>query len=150
MKAEKIMTRDVITVTDRTKVRDLIKILGKHNISGAPVLDENGRLCGIVSEKDVIRARLRAIYHADEHEDLLDLFSPTYSVMEDIQQGKFTRYRWVEQIMTRDVVTVGVETSVEEVASTMLEHHFHRLPVLEKDGGLAGIITTIDMVKLLR
>lgn len=149
MNIEDIMTCDVVTVNDKTTVRKLIKILSKHEITGVPVLDDNGALCGIVSEKDVIRAQLRSLYQSEQYDDLLDLFSPTYSIIEEQANGYNTRYKWVEQIMTRDVVTVRKGTSVEEVAMIMTKHHYHRIPVLDQNDAIAGIVTTIDMIGTL-
>lgn len=149
MKAKDIMTEDVITVKKRTKLRDLIKILHQNNITGAPVVDDEKRLVGIVSEKDVIRAQLTTRYEIEDYQDIYDLFIPTYSEVEtDFVRN--TRYNWVEEIMTKEVLSINPETSVKEIAQLMISHRFHRLPVIEKESEkVVGIITTIDMLEVV-
>lgn len=149
MIAENIMTQDVVCVDESTKIRELLKILHDQHISGAPVLNDGGKLSGIVSEKDIIRARLQSLHHIDQHEDLHDLFTPISSEVQAGINGSVTRYNWVAQIMTRNVVTVRPDTEIKEVALLMLKHHFHRLPVVDTNNKIVGIITTIDMIELL-
>jgi len=149
MRAKDIMTKEVITVEKQTKLRDLIKILHQHDITGIPVVDNKGELTGIVSEKDVIRAQIRAMYEVEVYEDIYDLFIPTYSEVET-NFTTVTNYRWVEQIMTREVLTVSPDTPVEEIAELMISHRFHRLPVIDKNKNIVGIVTTIDMLKVIK
>lgn len=150
MKVEDIMMREVVTVGDKTSIRDLIKILHEQNITGVPVVGERQEIVGIVSEKDVIRAELSSLYRFERHEDLYDRFSPLYSQIESGSTETFSRLRLVEQIMTRDVVTVEPETSIKNVADILLSHGFHRLPVVNKKKRIVGIVTPMDMIKLLK
>ena len=97
MKVKEIMTHDVLTVTKELSIRRLIKLLDKNKITGAPVVDEQGNLIGIVSSKDVIRA----IDH---------LIRVHVSI--DEQQDHRGRYNWVEGVMTTNVITVNEEDDV--------------------------------------
>ncbi len=148
MTAKDIMTKEVITVKRYTELRDLIRILHQNDITGVPVVDDNNIIVGIVSEKDVIRAQVINRYEVENHEDIYDLFLPSYSEVET-DFVETTSYHWVEQIMTKNVLKVKVDTSVKEIASLMAKHHFHRLPVVDKENHIVGIITTIDMLKLI-
>ena len=114
MVAKDVMTRDVITVSPRTKVKDLAMILIKNQISGAPVADKNGNILGIVSEADIVAKR-----------------------------GKDAK-----TIMSKKVVSVRQDASVEEIAQLMMTHAIKRVPVT--DGGkIIGIVSRADIVSAI-
>jgi len=133
MKVKEIMTRDVLTVTKDLSIRRLIKLLDKNKITGAPVVDEQGKLIGIVSSKDVIRAidhLIRVHVSLDEQKE---------------HKGK---YNWVDGVMTTDVITADEEDDVREVFGIMLRRHIHRIPVV-KEGKPVGIISSQDACKIV-
>ena len=143
LKAKDIMTRDVITVKPATTVEDFARILMKHGISGAPVVDDNENLMGIVTENDLIRKNSRL--HIPTVLRLFDAFITIgTSKLED--EIKKMASSTVGEICTRNVITVGDETSMEDVATIMTEKNVHLLPVL-KEGKLAGIIGKKDLIK---
>lgn len=128
MKAAEIMTPDVITVKKYYTIRKMMNILRENKITGAPVVDDDGNLIGIVSRKDIINA-------------VSDLIKVHVSIEEiDRKRGQFN---WVEGIMTEDVVTVDEDTDVLTVFNLMVEKHIHRVPVM-KDGKMTGIISISD------
>lgn len=133
MKVKEIMTHDVLTVTKDLSIRRLIKLLDKNKITGAPVVDEQGKLIGIVSSKDVIRAidhLIRVHVSLDEQKE---------------HKGK---YNWVDGLMTTDVITADEEDDVREVFGTMLRLQIHRIPVV-KEGKPVGIISSQDACKIV-
>jgi CBS domain-containing protein len=114
MVAKDVMTRDIITVSPSTKIKDLAMILIKNQISGAPVADKDGNILGIVSEADIVAKR-----------------------------GKDAK-----AIMSKKVVTVRQDTSVEEIAQLMMTHAIKRVPVT--DGGkIIGIVSRADIVSAI-
>ena len=114
MVAKDVMTRDIITVSPSTKIKDLAMILIKNQISGAPVADKNGNILGIVSEADIVAKR-----------------------------GKDAK-----AIMSKKVVSVRQDTSVEEIAQLMMTHAIKRVPVT--DGGkIIGIVSRADIVSAI-
>ena len=106
-----VMTSDVITFRSDTPVDDIAETLSRRHITGAPVLDSDGYVVGIVSEVDV--------------------FS---------KPG-----RTASDIMSPNVITVGEETSLEEVAAIMAGERIRRLPVLAA-GRLVGLISRSDVL----
>ena len=133
MKAKEIITKKVITVKKYYTIRKMINIFQENMITGAPVVDEDDSLIGIVSIKDVISA-------------VSDLIKVHVSIEEiDRKRGKFN---WVEGIMTGDVITVDEDTEVLAVFNLMVEKHIHRVPVM-KDGKMTGIISTSDSNKAI-
>ncbi len=128
MKAAEIMTPEVITVKKYYTIRKMINILQEHKITGAPVVDDEENLIGMVSLKDVINA-------------VSDLIKVHVSIEEiERKRGKFN---WVEGIMTDEVVTVEEDTDVLAVFNLMVENHIHRVPVM-KNGKMTGLISISD------
>jgi CBS domain-containing protein len=143
-RAKDIMTRDVITVTKDQTVNQVIEILMDKNISGLPVVDENGNVIGIVTEGDLIyRSKKLEI---PRYFTILDsyIFLDNTKKMEE-QIRKMVGYR-VEDIMTKNVVVVDSEETVEEIATIMTKKNVNRVPVI-KDGMLVGIVTRRDIIR---
>jgi CBS domain-containing protein len=139
-----IMTKDVITVTLETSLDRLADLFVKHRISGVPVVDADGGLIGIVTENDLIRKNSRLhIPTVVRIFDALIYLEPSRKFEEEVR--KMTAAT-VEEIATRDVVTVSADTAVEEVATIMTERGVHVIPVLD-DGALVGIVGKIDLIR---
>lgn len=143
LKAKDIMTRDVITVEPTTTVEDLARLLTRHQISGAPVVDDDGNLIGIVTENDLIRKNSRL--HIPTILRLFDAFITIGTSKLEVEIKKMAAFT-VGEICTRDVITVSDETSMEDIATIMTERKVHLLPVL-KEGKLAGIVGKKDLIR---
>jgi CBS-domain-containing membrane protein len=143
LKAKDIMTKDVITVKPATTVEDFARILMKHGISGAPVVDDNENLMGMVTENDLIRKNSRL--HIPTVLRLFDAFITIGTSKLEVEIKKMASST-VGEICTKNVITVSDETSMEDVATTMTEKNVHLLPVL-KEGKLTGIIGKKDLIK---
>ena len=144
--AAQIMTRDVITVTPGTSLEELASVLSKHRISGAPVVDESGALLGIVTEKDLIRQNARL--HIPTVIRIFDasiMLEKPGRMLEEMKRMAATR---VEDIFSRDVVSISPETNIQEIATIMSEKDVHLLPVLDEQK-IAGIVGKVDMVRAL-
>ncbi len=142
-KATDIMTRDVITVKPDTTLEELARILIRYQITGAPVVDDNGNLKGIVTENDLISKNSRL--HIPTLLRLFDAFIPLGTSRLEIEIKKMAAYT-VDNICIKEVITVASETSVEDIATIMTEKKIHLLPVL-KEGRLIGIIGKKDLIR---
>lgn len=143
LKAKDIMTRDVITVKPSTTIEKLARKLMKHQISGTPVVDEHGNLKGIVTENDLISKNSRL--HIPTILRLFDAFIPLgTSRLED--EIKKMAASIVEDICTKEVITVDAEASLEDIATIMTEKRIHLLPVLKRRK-LVGIIGKKDLIR---
>jgi CBS domain-containing protein len=111
---------DVATVTPSATVGVVVASLAEHRIGALVVSDDGHTVAGIVSERDVVRAL------AEEGSALLD--------------------RAVAEIMTREVVTCGMSTTVDELSTLMTERRMRHVPVVV-DGELRGIVSIGDVVK---
>lgn len=144
--AKDIMTKEVITVTTDVTIEGLARILTKHDISGAPVVDEGGKLIGIVTESDLIKMEQRL--HIPTVINIFDAviyLGSSKKFEEDIKRMAATT---VGDIFKKDVVTITESATIEEIATIMSEKNIHHLPVIKK-GKLAGIVGKKDIVKAI-
>jgi len=111
---------DIVTVKPDDSLRETVRTLASQNIGAAVVMDEGDRVCGIISERDLVRAI------AENGDRALD--------------------EAVKSFMTKNVVTCAKEDTVAELMTRMTEGRFRHLPVLENDR-LVGIISIGDVVK---
>ncbi len=146
MLVKDIMTKEVITVKEEATVSEVVRILLGNRISGVPVVDDKDELSGIVSEADLIY-RERNI-HLPTFITIMDgvIFLESMKKVED-QLRKMTGYV-VKDIMTKPVITVTEDTSVEEAARIMMDKNVNRVPVV-RDKKIVGIVTRADILKAI-
>jgi len=144
LKAKDIMTKDVITVKPTTTIEDLARIFIEKNISGAPVVDNNGDLIGIVTENDLISQNKRL--HIPTVVRLFDAFIMLESPSKIEKEIKKMAAVTVSDICVRDVITVAEDTPVEDIATIMSEKKVHLIPVVE-GRNVRGIIGKMDLIK---
>lgn len=142
--ARNIMTENVITVKKDLLIKELSDLFVKHRVNGFPVLDENEKLAGIVTEKDLIEQNKNL--HMPTVISLFDavIYLESHKSFEK-EVKKFTGTR-VEDIYQPDVFTVSVDTPLQDVASLMANENIQTLPVVD-NGKIAGIIGKIDLIK---
>ncbi len=115
-----IMSTDVVSVKRDTPVREVVELLVAHDVTGLPVVDDDGTLVGIVTEKDIMGL---------------------------LADGRDVSGR-AEDYMTRDVVCFDEEDDLIAVCECLVAHHFRRVPIL-RWGKLAGIISRRDLIKYI-
>ncbi len=141
MRAHQIMTKDVMTVTPHTSIEDAARIMLRTHVSGLPVLDDAGKLVGIVSESDFLRrseigtGRKRPAW-------LQFLIGPGRAATDFVRE----RGRKVEDVMTENPITVGEETTLEELVRLMEKNGIKRLPVMSGNT-LKGIVTRSNLLQ---
>lgn len=143
MKARDLMTTNVVTVKPDTKVRDVAALMLEKHISGVPVLDDNGKLVGMISEGDLLR---RPELGTEKHRRRwLAFFSRA-----DEQAREFTKSHALRagDVMTKQVLHVAEGTPLGDVVGLMEKHRVKRLPVLSK-GKLVGIVSRVDLIRAL-
>ena len=141
MRAHQIMTRNVITVTPDTSIIDAAGKMLEQHISGLPVVNDAGKLVGIVSEGDFLRRA--EIGTQRKRAGWLQFFvGPGRSASEFIHE----RGRKVGEVMTPDPLTVSEETSLEELVNVMEKNNIKRLPVMRNDR-IVGIVTRSNLLR---
>lgn len=117
------MTTRLVTLQPDLEILHAVHKLVKHDIAGAPVVDEHGDLIGILTEKDCMKVALNAGYHGE-------------------YGGK------VAEFMSKDVETIGPDEGIVAAARRFLGKRYHRYPVV-KDGRLVGQISRRDVLRAL-
>lgn len=151
IRASDLMNSEVLTVPETMSVKDLAAFLVDNEISGAPVVDDEGKLVGVVSVVDVAAA-------ATEQADIAtDRGKPEFYLrdLEEAYSEEEIRDLHIEgeglqvaDIMTPAIYSVEEDAKVSEVAETMLKGHLHRL-LVTRDDEIVGIISTSDLLGLL-
>ncbi len=146
LKARDIMTKDLITLSPETEISEAAGILLERRINGAPVVDANGRLIGILCQSDLIAQQKRI--PVPSVFALLDSFIPLSSQKTLEREIKKIAATKVADAMTENPVSVNLETPLEEIATLMVERKFHTLPVV--DGGkVVGVIGKEDVLRTI-
>src|SRR5512136_3355322 len=135
MKISDIMTREVMTVKRDTSVNEVAKLMGAHDISGVPVVDDDNHVVGIITELDLIVRNTRLeMPHFIEVLDWgrIPLERPGHA-KERLRHMLGTE---AADLMTEKVETIGPEASVEELAELMVKHRVNPVPVVDDAGKL--------------
>ncbi|MBA7675212.1 Inosine-5'-monophosphate dehydrogenase [subsurface metagenome] len=125
------MTKDVISVDVNDSMQDAARLIRKHKIKRLPVM-ENGKLVGIVTDRDLKRASASDVTTLEIHE-LLFLIS-------EIK---------ISDIMTKDPITIPLDYTIDEAAQILLEHKLSGAPVVDDEGQVTGVITQTDIFRVL-
>jgi CBS domain-containing protein len=143
LKARDVMTPEPVCVSPSATIRQLARILEEHEISGAPVVNQEGTLVGVVSKTDLIRRC---------SEGTIDV-PPAYlfDVLDEQGDEESTEVIpeplvCVQDFMTEDPITVAPNTAVERVAQIMYQKRIHRVVVVDEENFPLGILTTLDLL----
>lgn len=121
LNASDVMIRDVITVAESTPIKEVARLFDEKKITGAPVVNAEGELVGVLSETDIIRKT-----------NSIGAWSPSTA----------------GQIMTKPAVTVSPTETLQRICELMHNRHIHRVVVA--DGSkIEGILTTMDILKVI-
>ncbi len=134
MKVREIMETEVITIPHNATYEDAARVLYTRDISGAPVVDEDGRMVGAVSEKDLFRIMYPFYRSYYEHPESYTDYEERENKIEEI------RLHPVRTFMTKEVITISPDSPVMRAGSLMLARNVNRLPVVE-NGRLVGMIS---------
>jgi CBS domain-containing protein len=147
--ARDIMNRDVIAVPTSMDLRDLAKLFLEKGITGAPVVDDNGDLAGVISQTDLIYYSLTRSDHLVMESDFYQAARmegrhvPTGFQIQDTNTGV------VADVMTPVVHSVTERTGLESVARLMTRKHIHRV-IVRSGQKVTGVISALDLLKAQR
>jgi CBS domain-containing protein len=143
-----IMDSNPETVTPDASVEEVVSTLRQNELPGVPVVDEDGRCVGIVTEADLVLPDADGDLHIPHYINLFGgtVFLEPLSRFEERLRKAFASS--ARDMMTPDPDTVGPDTSVREAARRIHETEHNRLPVVE-DGRLVGVVTRVDVLGAL-
>jgi len=144
------MSREPITLKPTASLREAAITLADESVGGCPVVDDEGRIIGMLSEVDILEAL------KTQHKELRMLMPPeiTFGISfveiikerEALSAFKEVESKVVQDVMTQDVTWVSPDDNVEKAIQAMVHHKVHRVPVVE-GGKLVGILTRGDVLR---
>jgi len=123
--ARDVMQSDILTITPDTRVLDIHRMFVEEEIHGAPVVDDDGIVCGVVSSLDLLRV-----------------------VRDELEPAAGDDALTARDAMSRELVSVPSTATVAEIANVMRSQRIHRVLVID-DQELVGVITTFDLLQAL-
>lgn len=144
--AKEIMTRDVKVARLDMPVKELAALFLEHKIGGVPVVDDGGKVVGVVTESDLIdQAKKLNIPTMVSFLDSVIFVDSAKSFEKEIKKMTGSL---VLDVCSEELFTVGEDTVLEDIASLISEKGVHTLPVL-KDGALVGVIGKADLIRVV-
>ncbi len=144
MKARDVMVSPVITTKPSASVKEVAQTLLTHHISAVPVIDDAGKMVGIVSEGDLMR---RADLGTERHRSwwLAALFAEEEALAAEYVKQHSKK---VADVMTKRLVTASPDTPLGEIAGLLERHSIKRVPIVE-NGALVGIVSRANLIQAL-
>lgn len=142
--AQEIMTREVCTVTEETDIKDLAALFVARKYKTLPVVGDDGRLVGVVSQTDLVEQDKPL--HIPTVISIFDWVLYLESPKLFLDEVRKVSARRVGEICAREVITCSPGTPVDEVARLMVDNKVHMLPVLDGER-LAGVVSRLDIIR---
>lgn len=141
-----VMTTGVVTLRPEQTIEEAVAALAEHGISGAPVVDAGGRLVGLLDDTDLILSEARL--HAPTTIEILGAYFPLPGEKHRFEEElRHALGQTVGDVMDAEPAVVGTGATVEDAATIILDREVSRVPVLDAEGRVAGIVTRGDLVK---
>ena len=136
-----VMTRDVVTIGKEADINEAARLLSEDRVSGLPVVDDHRHVIGVVSEADILS--MTGMKKGHTFKDVVRhlLGEP----MPERKEGGI-----VEDIMSSPAITTTPDTDIAEVARVLDDRRIKRLPVVDEQGRLLGIVSRADIVRAIR
>lgn len=145
MNVEHVMTHEVIAIKADTTMDEIARLLREHRIGGLPVVDDESRVIGIVSETDLFLKEKGMPFSAVKVPTLFQRWVDPDRLAEIYEEA---HRHTAADVMTTEVVCVKVGDPVGHAARIMMQNNIKRIPVLQ-EGRLAGIVTRSDILRLM-
>lgn len=136
MRVVDVMTTDVLSVTADSSLKDAARLMINHGISGLPVLDDDERVVGIITEADFVEAEADRAWGSERRRLLETVFG----------ERPHRSAETVGDAMTKHPIVTDRDSDITEAARKMSEHGVKRLPVVNPDGHLEGIVSRADVL----
>ncbi len=147
MLAKEVMEKNVVTVSPDMTLEEAAELMVRHNISGIPVMDGEGRVIGVVSELDLIRKQIKP-----REPELWQLCAWGLSGSRKLYDYQKSIHQWrsetVREIMTDTVISVEEEEDIETVGRIMFDRGIKRV-IVTKDGKMTGILSRSELVRTM-
>ncbi len=140
VRVAEIMVKNVVTAERETRIDEVIRLLADHNISGLPIVDDNKRVIGVVSEADIVS--VTGLKRGHTFKEIM-----RHLLGEPLPERKGDSRAM--DIMSAPAITVHPEEGLQKAARILDERRIKRLPVVDQEGRLLGIVSRADIVRLM-
>jgi len=149
VKVKELMTTNVITFKPSDKLRHVAETLRANRISGAPVIDAQRRVIGVISEADIMKLTATVPFPDIDPLNPFPVFSLSAYMkrVKKIPEEIDTLFEGdVQDVMSKKPVTISPEDSISDAARIMHKNDFNRIPVVDAEGKLVGLIARDDII----
>ena len=146
-RAKDIMTTDVIVANKNDIIANVANLLIKEKIGGLPVVDEENKVVGIISETDIMKKESHVYSPSILNFIQGIIFLDDMKKFED-EMRAIAAYK-VEDLMSKDIITVNENDTFDYVANVMINKSINRVPVVDENNFLKGIICRYDIIKAM-
>ncbi len=143
-KVGSVMTSDVVQARYATPFKEITRLLNEHRISGLPVVDPDDHVIGVISETDLMTRQAEA---EPPYQPPRRFHRPALSKSARRRKAKAAA-RTAGQLMSQPAITVQADKTIAEAARTMAAHRIERLPVVDEEDRLVGIVTRRDLLQV--
>jgi len=144
-----IMDREPATVSPDDDVRTVIEVLQTHDLPGVPVVDETRKVVGIVTESDLVISDEESDFHLPHYVNIMGGIVFLESTKHFEERAKKAFASTAGEMMTVDPITVGPDDPAEHAGRLISEKKHNRLPVVDDEGRLVGVVTRVDVLAAL-
>lgn len=151
VKVKELMTKEVIAFKPDDTIQHVAETLRTHRISGAPVIDDQRRVVGVISEADIIKLTATVPFPDIDPLNPFPVFALSAYMKEvkRIPEEIDTLFEgYVKDVMSKKPITILPEDAISDAARIMHKNDFNRVPVVDKEGKLVGIITRDDIIRV--
>lgn len=143
MKVKDFYIRDITAILEDETVSRVLRILSRQEITGVPVVNEDYKVVGFISENDIIRAALPSYF------SLLQTASFIPDLNQFVRNLKKISNKPVSEVMTKPAITIKESTALLHAADLMIRHSLKVLPVVDEEEKLLGIITRMKILEVV-
>ena len=147
MRAKDVMIKNVIFIKKEDKLDEIISVLMQNHVSGVPVIDKDNQLVGMVTEKDLV-TKEKGLNISSYMEFMASILFIDGKLLRNVNKKKIESLT-AEDVMSTPVYAVHLEATIEEIVSLMMNRHINRIPVIDKENKLVGIIGRSDLLPIL-
>jgi CBS domain-containing protein len=150
--AADFMQRDIVTVAPDDTLRDTLALMTENHVTGLPVMDRKSRCIGLITSSDILNYEQD---HASEFSQsgTTQFFDPETQQWDTVSTSAFALEEFgdvrVQEVMTRDLIWVDRNSLLKNVARRMIDERVHRVLVMDDHANLYGIISAIDVVRVV-
>ncbi|MDI6853730.1 MAG: CBS domain-containing protein [Deltaproteobacteria bacterium] len=138
-----IMARQVVSVSADAPLAEVAEVMGRNGVSGVPVVDAGGKVVGVISEKDfLVRMGVKS------PKNFMSVVAECLQVRKCVALPM--RSQRAADIMSKPAVTVGADTPLNAVSRILVDKGINRVPVVDSEGRLIGLVSRADIVKAAR